>query len=67
MEKQMRKVSQEGLALIKQWEGLRLEACKDTVCVWSIGYGHPVKRVLRLSKKECVLRKNKWKQSFVKT
>lgn len=40
MEKQMRKISSEGLALIKQWEGLRLEAYKDTIGVWTIGYGH---------------------------
>ncbi len=40
MEKQMRKISSEGLALIKQWEGLRLEAYKDSVEVWTIGYGH---------------------------
>ncbi|MBX4336391.1 lysozyme [Bartonella raoultii] len=36
----MRKISQEGLALIKQWEGLRLNAYKDTIGVWTIGYGH---------------------------
>ncbi|WP_273782995.1 lysozyme [Bartonella sp. ML69XJBT] len=36
----MRKISKEGLELIKQWEGLRLEAYKDTACVWTIGYGH---------------------------
>ncbi|WP_455476326.1 lysozyme [Bartonella sp. B17] len=36
----MRKISKEGLALIKQWEGLRLHAYKDAVGVWTIGYGH---------------------------
>ncbi|WP_273760101.1 lysozyme [Bartonella sp. ML70XJBT.G] len=36
----MRRISQEGLELIKQWEGLRLEAYKDTACIWTIGYGH---------------------------
>ncbi|WP_455480556.1 lysozyme [Bartonella sp. B12(2025)] len=36
----MRKISSEGLALIKQWEGLRLSAYKDTTGVWTIGYGH---------------------------
>ncbi|WP_336293956.1 lysozyme [Bartonella sp. CB169] len=36
----MRKISSEGLALIKQWEGLRLNAYKDAVGVWTIGYGH---------------------------
>ncbi|WP_254493435.1 lysozyme [Bartonella sp. B1099] len=34
------KISQEGFALIKQWEGLRLNAYKDAIGVWTIGYGH---------------------------
>lgn len=29
-----------GIALIKSFEGLRLEAYKDIVGVWTIGYGH---------------------------
>lgn len=33
-------ISQEGIDLIKQFEGLRLEAYKDAVGVWTIGYGH---------------------------
>ncbi|WP_039761262.1 lysozyme [Bartonella queenslandensis] len=36
----MRKISTEGLALIKQWEGLRLSAYEDFGGVWTIGYGH---------------------------
>ncbi|MBB4076277.1 lysozyme [Bartonella fuyuanensis] len=36
----MRKISKEGIALIKQWEGLRLHAYKDSIGVWTIGYGH---------------------------
>lgn len=40
MEKKMRKISKEGIALIKQWEGLRLHAYKDSIGVWTIGYGH---------------------------
>ncbi|ENN89936.1 lysozyme [Bartonella bovis] len=36
----MRTISEEGLALIKKWEGLRLEAYKDIMDVWTIGYGH---------------------------
>ncbi|CBI76841.1 Phage lysozyme [Bartonella clarridgeiae 73] len=36
----MRKISKEGLALIKQWEGLRLKAYQDAIGVWTIGYGH---------------------------
>ncbi len=36
----MRKISKEGLALIKQLEGLRLGAYEDSGGVWTIGYGH---------------------------
>ncbi|WP_139412835.1 lysozyme [Bartonella mastomydis] len=36
----MRKISTEGLALIKQWEGLRLKAYEDSGGIWTIGYGH---------------------------
>ncbi|GAA5095477.1 lysozyme [Bartonella acomydis] len=36
----MRKISQNGLALMKQWEGLRLSAYKDAIGIWTIGYGH---------------------------
>ena len=36
----MRRVNDETLALIKRWEGLRLEAYRDTGGVWTIGYGH---------------------------
>jgi lysozyme len=32
--------SDEGLALIKSHEGLRLKAYQDIVGVWTIGYGH---------------------------
>lgn len=32
--------SDRGVRLIKNWEGLRLEAYKDAVGVWTIGYGH---------------------------
>lgn len=33
------KISQKGLDLIKEFEGLRLEAYQDSVGVWTIGYG----------------------------
>lgn len=33
------KISTKGLALIKQFEGLRLKAYDDSVGVWTIGYG----------------------------
>src|SRR4051812_49352160 len=29
-----------GLALVKAYEGLRLEAYQDTSGIWTIGYGH---------------------------
>lgn len=32
--------SDKGLALIKQFEGLRLDAYQCSAAVWSIGYGH---------------------------
>lgn len=34
------KISDNGLDLIKSFEGCRLEAYKDPVGVWTIGYGH---------------------------
>lgn len=34
------KVSNEGIKLIQQFEGCRLEAYQDAVGVWTIGYGH---------------------------
>ena len=34
------KISAEGLALIKKFEGCELEAYQDVVGVWTIGYGH---------------------------
>lgn len=35
-----RTINDEGLALVKRWEGLRLEAYLDSAAVWTIGYGH---------------------------
>lgn len=37
------RVSPAGLALIKRFEGLRLEAYRDAAGVWTIGYGHTSK------------------------
>lgn len=34
------RVSKKGVALIKEYEGLRLKAYRDLVGVWTIGYGH---------------------------
>ena len=33
-------ISEEGLALIKKFEGCELTAYQDSVDVWTIGYGH---------------------------
>ncbi len=33
-------ISNKGLRLLQEREGLRLKAYKDTVGVWTIGYGH---------------------------
>lgn len=34
-----RRINAAGLALIKRWEGLRLDAYRDVVGVWTVGYG----------------------------
>ena len=34
------RISAEGVALIKKFEGCRLEAYQDSVSVWTIGFGH---------------------------
>ena len=35
-----RRINAAGLALIKQWEGLKTKAYQDVADVWTIGYGH---------------------------
>jgi lysozyme len=35
-----RRINAEGLALLRQWEGCRLDAYRDIGGVWTIGYGH---------------------------
>jgi len=35
-----RQINEEGLKLIKQWEGLKLAAYRCSANVWTIGYGH---------------------------
>ena len=35
-----RQISPHGLAKLKQWEGLKTKAYKDSGGVWTIGYGH---------------------------
>ncbi len=39
--------SDKGLALTKQFEGLRLTAYQDSIGVWTIGYGHTGSEVHR--------------------
>ena len=34
------KLTEKGIALMKEFEGLRLEAYQDSVGVWTIGYGN---------------------------
>jgi lysozyme len=34
------KMTDDGLALIKRWEGFRADAYRDAVGIWTIGYGH---------------------------
>src|SRR5438270_11416483 len=35
-----RHINEAGLAMIKSFEGLRLDAYRDPVGIWTIGYGH---------------------------
>ncbi len=35
-----RRINAAGLALVKQWEGLKTRAYQDVADVWTIGYGH---------------------------
>lgn len=49
------KTSERGIALIKQFEGLELEAYQDIAGVWTIGYGHTgsdVQPGMRISERE---------------
>ena len=48
------KISQEGIALIKKFEGCELDAYQDSVGVWTIGYGHTkdVKEGDKINKEE---------------
>ena len=50
----MRQINKEGLDLIKQWEGLRLEAYLCPAGVWTIGYGHTetAKKGMKISQAE---------------
>ena len=35
-----RRINEAGLALIKRFEGLKLDAYRDVAGIWTIGYGH---------------------------
>ncbi|OMQ42138.1 lysozyme [Ensifer sp. 1H6] len=35
-----RRINAAGLALVKQWEGLKTKAYRDVGGIWTIGYGH---------------------------
>ena len=55
-----RKISEKGLNLLKEFEGLRLEAYQCSAGIWTIGYGHTykVKRgdIITKEKAELLLR-----------
>ena len=46
--------SEEGIALLKHFEGCKLNAYQDSVGVWTIGYGHTkgVERGMKISQEE---------------
>ena len=48
------KISENGVALIKQFEGLELEAYQDIAGIWTIGYGHieTAREGMRISERE---------------
>lgn len=50
------KTSDNGINLIKKFEGCRLEAYKDPVGVWTIGYGHTgdVKEGQKITEKKAI-------------
>jgi lysozyme len=47
-------ISNEGISLIKKFEGCELDSYKDAVGVWTIGYGHTknVKEGMTISKEQ---------------
>ena len=56
------RTSQQGIDFIKRYEGLRLNAYKDAVGVWTIGYGHTLTAkegmVITEAEAECFLRQD---------
>lgn len=53
-----RRINEEGLALIRQWEGLKLTAYKCPAGVWTIGYGSTkgVREGMKITKAQAELR-----------
>tara|TARA_R100000231_G_scaffold53798_1_gene45228 strand:- start:290 stop:733 length:444 start_codon:yes stop_codon:yes gene_type:complete len=47
-------ISKEGIALLKKFEGCKLQAYQDSVGVWTIGYGHTkdVQEGLKITQEE---------------
>lgn len=47
-------ISNEGISLIKKFEGCELESYQDSVGVWTIGYGHTknIKQGMTISKEQ---------------
>lgn len=54
---EVKKVGKAGLALIKQFEGCRLEAYRCSAGRWTIGYGHTdgVKKGMKITQKQAEL------------
>lgn len=54
-------ISYNGIQFLKQWEGFKADAYKDTGGVWTIGYGtirwngRPVEQGMKMSEKEAEL------------
>jgi lysozyme len=72
LSKPLRGISGVGLDLIKQFEGLRLEAYQDSVGVWTIGYGHTktAKQGMRITERgaEDLLRHDlEWVEQVIKS
>ncbi len=64
-------LSQNGLDLIKGFEGLRLSAYQDSAGVWTIGYGHtgnvkPGDRITQAQAEELLQKDTAWAQQAVR-
>lgn len=64
------KTSPVGVALIKRWEGLELEAYQDIAGVWTIGYGHtetagPNQKISEREAEDLLKRDLAWREEAV--